>query len=113
TAKSVCEDNGGVWWGPGADHPDVLVPDLEHCWQVNQAIYDNDSASYEANRIEMLPTVYQAVRDEQYKLVRNWALDFDPETGSERGVETEELYRIDQAVPLPKLDRTGTNLLDH
>lgn len=111
TSKSVCEDNGGVWWGPGADDPSVLEPDLEHCWQVNQAIHADTPLLYETKRIEMMPTVYQAVRDDQYKLVRNWALDFDPDTGTAKAVETEELYEIDQAVPTPKLDRAVTNLL--
>jgi len=112
TGKTVCEDNGGIWWGPGADHPDVITPDLEHCWQVNRAIYEDDNAGYEANRIEMAASVYQAVRDDDYKLVRNWALDFDPESGEARGVETIEFYQIDQAIPLPKLDRADANLLD-
>ncbi len=112
TGKSVCEDNGGVWWGLGADHADVLTPGLEHCWEVNRAIYESDEAGYEAKHIEMAPTVYQAVRDEAYKLVRNWALDFDVSTGIGQGVQTEELYRIDQAAPVPALDRAHTNLLD-
>src|SRR5690606_27520172 len=57
TSKSVCEDNGGVWWGPGADDPSVLEPDLEHCWQVNQAIHADTPLLYETKRIEMMPTV--------------------------------------------------------
>ena len=112
TGKSVCEDNGGVWWGPGADDPAVIEP-VEHCWQVNRAIYQRDNAAYEANRIEMAATVYQAVRDDHYKLVRNQALDFDVATDGPTMVETEELYRIDQAAPLPKLDRAETDLLKH
>ncbi len=111
TSKTVCEDNGGVWWGVGADDPSVLAPGIENCWQVNQAIYAADSANYEANRIAMLPTVYQAVRDDRFKLVRNWALDFDIASGTGEGVETVEFYRIDQSVPVPKLDREHENLL--
>lgn len=111
-SKTVCEDNGGVWWGKGADHPDVLQGDLDQCWEVNRAIYEADSASYASNRIEMAPTVYQTVRNDRYKLVRNWALDFDPATYSGQGVETEEFYRIDQDVPVPRLDRAGENLLE-
>ncbi len=110
-SKSVCEDNGGVWWGVGADHPDVLEPDLEHCWEVNRAIYNDDSASYETNRIAMAPTVYQAVRDDEYKLVRNRALDFDVDSETGVGVTTDELYLIDQATPMPTLDRANSNLL--
>jgi len=111
-SKAVCEDNGGVWWGKGADHPDVIEGELEHCWQVNRAIYLSDSANYENNRIEMAATVYQAVRDEHYKLIRNRALDYDPATDSGREVVTEEFYRIDQGKPIPQLDRADQNLLD-
>jgi len=112
TSKSVCEDNGGVWWGPGADDPAVIEP-VEHCWQVNRAIYQRDPERYEADRIEMAATVYQAVRDERYKLVRNQALDYDVATDGPKSVETEELYRVDQAIPAPALDRAQTDLLRH
>jgi hypothetical protein len=110
-SKTVCEDNGGTWWGVGADHPSVLARDLEQCWQVNQAIYANDSANYEANRIAMGATDYQAVRNEKYKLVVNGALDYDIATDSGLEVVTEEMYRIDQDKIAPRLDRDGQNLL--
>lgn len=110
-SKGVCEDNGGVWWGPGADDPSVLEGDLRHCWEVNQAIYRHDSVNYERNRITMGATVYQAVRDEHYKLVRNRALDYDPAIDGPVEVVTEEFYRIDQAVPVPRLDRAEDDLL--
>ena len=126
TAKSVCEDNGGVWWGQGADDAGVLaklaaMPEpttaLEHCWQVNKAIYLSDPGNYEDNKYQMGATVYQAVRDQQYKLVRNSALDYHVDTDSGQLVATEEFYQIDQtkAGPLPgqgpKLDRAGDDLL--
>src|SRR5690606_20928641 len=50
-SKNVCEDNGGTWWGVGADDPSVLTPNLEQCWQVNQAIYAADPVNYSTNRI--------------------------------------------------------------
>lgn len=112
TSKGVCEDNGGVWWGPGADHPSVLN-EVEHCWQVNEAIFHDtsDPRPYDAKKIEMGATVYQAVRNENYKLVRNWALDYDPVLDGPNGVETLEFYRIDQDVPVPRLDRAVDDLL--
>ncbi|HLU61733.1 MAG TPA: sulfatase-like hydrolase/transferase, partial [Gammaproteobacteria bacterium] len=112
TAKNVCEDNGGVWWGPGADDPSVLK-EVEHCWQVNEAIFLDtaDPRPYEAKKMDMAATVYQAVRNEKYKLVRNWALDYDTVSGGPVGVETLEFYEIDQAVPTPKLDLAGRDLL--
>lgn len=110
-SKTVCEDNGGVWWGTGADDPSVLAPNLQQCWQVNQAIYANDSANYNTNRIAMGATAYQAVRNAHYKLVINRALDYDIATDSGQEVETEEFYRIDQDKLAPRLDREGQNLL--
>lgn len=111
--KGVCEDNGGVWWGVGADDPSILKKDLEQCWQVNQAIYANDSVNYEANRVPMGWTVYQAVRNDHFKLLRNRALDYDVATDSGVEVVSEELYLINQAAPLPLLDTDGRNLLAH
>lgn len=113
TSKSVCEDNGGVWWGVGADDPGVIVGDLEQCWQVNQAIYQADPANYPDNRITMGWTEYQAVRNEHFKLVRNRALDYDPAIDDGVEIATEEFYRIDQAAPIPLLDTEDRDLLAH
>ena len=110
-SKNVCEDNGGTWWGVGADAPSVLKPNLEQCWQVNQAIYAHDPVNYSTNRIAMGATHYQAVRNEHYKLVVNKALDYHIATDSGEEVVTEELYRIDQDRIAPQLDRAGRNLL--
>ena len=112
-SKTVCEDNGGVWWGTGADDPSVLAPNLKQCWQVNQAIYANDSANYGANKIAMGATVYQAVRNAHYKLIVNRALDYDIATDSGQEVTAEEFYRVDQDKVAPRLDRDGLNLLAH
>ncbi len=114
-AKTVCEDNGGRWWGEGADNP-AIVPDLieqgvEHCWQVNQAIYHNDPGSYEQERIPLLATETEIIRNHQFKLIRSRALEYDPAIDDGVAVETEELYHIDQSVPVPVLDREGQDLL--
>ncbi|MGD9662863.1 MAG: sulfatase-like hydrolase/transferase [Porticoccaceae bacterium] len=111
-SKSVCEDNGGVWWGMGADLEKVIRGDLEQCWQVNQAIYQEDPENYETNRIAMAWTTFQAIRNDAFKLVRNHSLDYDISTNTGVDVESEELYLIDQGTPNPRLDRAGENLLD-
>ncbi|GGD01466.1 sulfatase-like hydrolase/transferase [Halopseudomonas salina] len=109
-SKSVCEDNAGVWWGLGADDPTVLKGALTQCWEVNQAIYDNDPANYDTNRIVMSPTGTQAVRNDAFKLVRNQALDYDVTTDTGVEVVSEEFYAIDQNPILPQLDRAGLEL---
>lgn len=109
--KSVCEDNTGTWWGKGADPALVLKVDLEQCWQVNQAIYENDPANYPANKLIMANTTYRTVRNDQFKLVRNETLDYDPPTDTSILVSTEELYRINQNAPIPAIDRANLDLL--
>ena len=109
--KSVCEDNGGTWWGQGAEPTLVLKVDLEQCWQVNQAIYENDPANYAQNKIVMASTSYRAVRNDNFKLVRNEVLDYDPPNDTSVLISTEEFYRINQYSPVPKLDRKGRDLL--
>jgi hypothetical protein len=119
-SKTVCEDNGGVWWGDGADDQFVLeaistVPDAagnpQECWQVNEALYYySDPDQYADNRLKMLPQIYEAVRDDRFKLVHNRYRDFEPNTG-EVVVETEEFYEIDQKTPNPAIDRADADLL--
>lgn len=109
--KSVCEDNSGTWWGKGADPTLVLKVDLEQCWQVNQAIYENDPTRYEQNKLTMANTSYQTVRNDTFKLVRNETLDYDPSNDTSVLVTTEELYRINQNTPIPTIDRPNLDLL--
>lgn len=110
-SKNVCEDNAGVWWGIGADDPSVLKGDLAQCWQVNQAIYEDDPANYATNRLAMNVTTTQAIRNEDYKLVRNQALDYDIATDSGIEVTSEELYAIDQSATAPRLDKEEFELI--
>lgn len=109
TQKGVCEDNQGVWWGPG--YTDASVVDnggqgYLMCGEVNQALY-------KANQplINILPETSMAIRDVDYKLVRNITQTYEPSTDSFGSSTTEELYQIDQAASKPLLDTTDRNLL--
>ncbi|PRB84665.1 sulfatase-like hydrolase/transferase [Pseudomonas sp. MYb185] len=111
-SAQVCADNGGVWWGQGADvGANGVLKEVDHCWQVNQAIYEDAPAAYDQHKITMGATDYMAMRNDDYKLVRNEALDYDPAMDGSQLVKTEEFYRIDQAVPEADLDREGDDLL--
>lgn len=119
-SKSVCEDNGGVWWGQGADDADAVaaihsldpgLDGLDICWQVNQALYKHDAASYDTNHKTIGSTRALTVRNAQYKLVRNEITDYDIGTDGAVTVQTEELYAINQDAPMPLLDTEGGDLL--
>lgn len=111
--KSVCYDNGGKWWGVDADtnDPDILAGDLEHCWEVNQAIYHDNPANYLDNKLTMGWVEYRAIRNDDYKLVRNRAMDYDPDSDAGVEVSTEEFYRINQHAPVPLLDDEDKDIL--
>ncbi|MGB6053785.1 MAG: sulfatase-like hydrolase/transferase [Burkholderiaceae bacterium] len=109
TAKSVCEDNGGVWWGK--DYTDAsVVPNggagYTRCWEVNQAIYQADPAM---PWTAVLPESSSAIRDTQYKIVRNLSTDYDVASGSGMARATEEFYEIDQAKGTPKIEKPDQN----
>lgn len=119
--KGVCEDNGGVWWGQGADDSNATAAinnlgfsseeGLEMCWQVNQAIYQLDPDNYSDNRKNIATTYAVAVRNEHYKLVRNEFTDYDIASDTHVTIETEELYEINQNEDAPLMDTADSDLL--
>ena len=109
TSKSVCEDNAGVWWGPGHTDPSVIDPGgagHAQCWEVNRAIA---AAGAAPGPVLVLPERTLAMRDERYKLVRNTTLNHDPATGGSREDVATEFYEIDQAPGRPRLEDPASN----
>ena len=114
--KGVCEDNGGVWWGPGYTDGAVIGPSIgpgstqgyQQCWQVNQALYKSGKP-----QITILPEVSTAIRNDTYKLVQNQVQTYVPSTDSNTVAITNELYSINQNPTLPALDNPrSVNQLD-
>lgn len=106
-SKSVCEDNGGVWWGEGADDPStagVGSAGVNNCCEVNEYLYNNSQPL-----VTILP-LGTATRNEHYKLVRNSILDYDPTSQGCVTVNSVEFYEINEAKTNPKLDRSGAEL---
>jgi len=124
-SKEVCEDNLGVWFGvdaegtypssptPGVPNPpEIPEGGFQYCCQVqNWLVSEGQLAA------SVIPQNAWAIRNtEGYKLVRNSWKDYqptNPDATEEDGcvdVTTEELYQVDEAIPVPKLDRNGTQL---
>lgn len=112
-SKSVCEDNAGVWWGPGADDPSVITP-VDECWQVNEAIYNGltDKSTYSTVRVVQGAQSYYAARTASFKLVRNSWLDYEPENpGAPTQYDTEELFEVNENPSATlKLDEQGDEI---
>lgn len=108
-SKSVCEDNGGVWWGVGADAAGTAGPQgLAHCCDVQVYLTNNGRANEVAT---IVPQAAVAIRNPHYKIVQNFTKNYDAAANACADTQTEELYRIDEDKTLPKLDRDGDDLL--
>jgi arylsulfatase A-like enzyme len=96
--EAVCADQGGVWYGPDENGNGGF----DSCCAVNdQLISQNDEP------VEIFPQDQRTLRNEHYKLVRISRQDCELDTL----VDSEEFYRIDQAIPTPELDRADANLI--
>jgi len=97
--QGVCADQGGAWYGPNG----VAGPEgLPSCCAVNDYLVAQGEAP-----AAVMPESQAAIRDADFKLVR--IARRDCETGDIES--TDEFYRIDQAVPIPRLDNPQLNLL--
>ena len=110
--KGPCEDNAGVWWGPGYTDPAVITTGhpqnvgYRSCWEVNQSEY---KAGVPLTPIA--PEITMAVRNDQYKLVRNTIQTYFPATDTGGPVTADEFYEINQNVPIPKIDKADLDLM--
>lgn len=110
-SKSVCHDNGGVWWGAEPDYADVPAAGYTQCCEVNQYQYRNEQALF-----SLQPLSAEAVRNDAYKVVVNhYVGDPAPAAGefpSCDPVDDVEFYHIDETERDPLIDREGDNLID-
>jgi hypothetical protein len=109
--KGVCQDNGGVWWGVGATDPSTYGGGLAECWQVNQTTWEHEAANYPTKRVLQNPQEYEAVRNDEYKLVVNQSQDYNIATDAPVTVMSTEFYRVNQNAPIPLIDKSGLDLL--
>lgn len=99
--QGVCEDQSGVWYGPGGA---AGAAGLGSCCAVNDYLVANGQEA-----VDIMPDSQKAIRNEFFKLVRIDRLN----CGSGRIESTDEFYHINQATPAPKLDNAPSNLLAH
>lgn len=114
--KGVCEDNGGVWWGEGAqesDTPDEPGPvPLKYCCEVNQWLHTEAGVpTDELPKINSLGST--GIRNKNYKVVHNRSKLYDDSTNSCYDYVSNELYEINESknVLKLKLDYADKDLL--
>jgi hypothetical protein len=90
--QGICAYEGGVWYGPGAKK------EYSSCCAVKKAhIYPN---------MLILPDDQEATRNDVYKLIVKHTPDC-AKTGQE--ITTKEFFKINEDVPLPKIDHDEKN----
>jgi hypothetical protein len=106
--KPICEYLGGTWYGPSpsvtAAVTNAAASDgaFSSCCEVNKALIAANKPIY-----KILPDLQQSVRNRDYKLIRLLTPAYDVSNDTCPTVESLEFYRVDQARPIPKLDRPG------
>jgi hypothetical protein len=106
-SKSVCEDNGGVWWGAGADAPETqgIPPEgFTLCCQVNAFVVAQGNPAY-----NIQPLVSVGIRNDRYKIVENNYQAYVSQDEPCVPTTDTEFYEINEDVPNPRLDYEGTN----
>lgn len=104
--KGVCEDNGGIWWGPMADAPGTAGPEgLPECCNVNAFRAAQGLSLYTGNPLTAL-----AIRNQRYKIVQNFSRVYGSPEQPCVDDNLTELFEIDEAVPTPLLDDPGKEL---
>jgi hypothetical protein len=111
-SQQLCASEGGIWWGAGDTTQSPPLPigagaPQPDCCSVNRY---NLTQSPSQAAYSVLPDWQMAMRDDDYKLVRQATTDYDPGTGSCVTTQSTEFYAIDEKVP-PKLDNADSNLL--
>ncbi|WP_193072779.1 sulfatase-like hydrolase/transferase [Pseudomonas sp. FME51] len=99
--QGVCEDQSGVWYGPGSD---IDPAGFSSCCAVNSYLESQGQPA-----TVLFPQHQSALRNEDFKLVRISRLDCATDTL----ISTEELYEVNESTnpALLKLDRQDQDLL--
>jgi hypothetical protein len=103
--KQVCNLEGGKWFG---DDPDVGTVSYASCCDVQHNVPD-----YQGITLNLLPIDQQAVRNDNYKLVRlDKTVCGTPSDPVDKKETVDEFYKIDERIDFPKIDKEGTALCD-
>jgi len=110
-SKKVCEDNGGAWWGAGNTIPSLPPEGLTRCCEVNIWTTEHPTPGQTPVYYPIQPLSAVAIRNDRFKVVRNAGDINDAAHTMCVSSATTEFYAIDEAVPIPRIDRADLDLL--
>jgi hypothetical protein len=100
---ALCHYEGGNWYGPGADGG----TSYDSCCSVKRALYDPTNTP-----LQLLPNDQQAVRNDEFKLVRKSVQVCGSTPAGDMAQTVNEFYKVDERVPIPAIDKDGTALCE-
>ena len=101
--QGICTIEGGDWWGTGS-----TIQAVNSCCEVQASpLY---SAHYGTQPLTFYPDAQAAIRNDNYKVVQIRKLDGCADPTHPQETTTNEFYQINQASPIPQLDKDGDNL---
>ena len=110
-SKSVCNDNGGKWWGENPDEPGVPVEGYASCCEANQYLYERGEEMF-----NLSPLSAAAIRNDFYKVIQNQYIGEAVPSGDNYplcySTSGTEFYRINEDKDDPKIDKEVENLIN-
>jgi hypothetical protein len=103
-APGLCHYEGGVWYGP---NPDPGLPQYQSCCDVRRGVYNNDPT-----KMDILPIDQQAVRDDNFKLVKKSLQSCGSSPDQDTAYTVNEFYKVDESAPIPAIDKADLALCD-
>jgi hypothetical protein len=111
-SAAICAMEGGTWYGKGSTEPGVPSAGFNNCC---------DTAAFLNNGTTMLPTLQYSVRNANYKLNQMSTPVYTPPAQGTSNTAAlnacnspspvNQFYKIDQATPIPQIDRPPDSTL--
>ena len=111
-SAAICAMEGGTWYGKGSTEPGVSSAGFNNCC---------DTAAFLNNGTTMLPTLQYSVRNANYKLNQMSTPVYTPPAQGTSNTAAlnacnspspvNQFYKIDQATPIPQIDRPPDSTL--
>jgi hypothetical protein len=103
----LCHFEGGKWYGTPSD--DTQGRTFTSCCDVKRALYPGTQPT-DPDYLAFLPRDQQAVRNDDYKLVRQSQVVCKDSNATDTAVTVNEFYRIDEVPVIPMIDKADQAL---
>ena len=114
-SAGICSMEGGKWYGKGSTEPGVPTAGFNTCCAAAQFLNSGNNPAG-STPPTMLPSLQYSVRNANYKLNQISTPVFNPSgdptlSACNNPTPVNLLYKVDQATPIPQIDRPPDSIL--